>query len=1507
MANESEPRALSAALSAPALVTRGHGAAMHAANRHVERWAPEASAVRMRSMRSLGFVDRLVAPWMETAQRSASLRLLSQYAQSGAGEREGGAVSWVFPRPWYQDELDWMAAARQVHAQTSSSASPSSQPAPRLLTTRATYMAPSAPRPAIAAPAVAMPSALYEHIAPSLSIAANQPAAIAGVGFGGETLSRSEAYSPLISLASVQAADLMSRTVAPLAARGAQSSATAMTPGLRSLLTSILERAAVPRTYDQRSTRLAMSAPELVTPPSPRPGDRPQPELGESASATQVAEQYAAQRARVVELQRIAQQSSQRELLARPAPASAPTSAEIAARAGAATAPAEVQAAASAAEARATAERADRELRQRVGAARADEIQRQAATAAERARIEAQIAQRVAERTTAAARLEDQRATAATSQRLHEQARADAAVHARTAIEPARGPDAAGPALAPRDEYRPSAEVTAAVAGLPPELAAILGSAFAQRPGATLQAISDLNNTLRTVELLARSSAAGVAFEATRGPRLMMPAGLGGLVHAVDHAQAIADRPAMLGGRRPLAALPQLVEASQASATAPGRSRGPGAMREARMPSLSWLRATPTPQAPTPSNALGATATAAPAALSHMAWADRWLARFAGAGPQSLDLISAAAAADPAVRLQALANAAPGAVFVAPDYLRGDLAADAAAQAPAIGLAAMSGSGSPAPHIPGPRLINPPQLEPIRRFDDDAETPDDVFAAISAAASRGRGAASRPAPAASASVPSAATGGPASRVDRPTYADLVAHSAPNAPGAGLSAQLASSPFAPALRHVLALPSAGSFDVRSLFGAGLGATYLAGLLGMASRELEIGAQRTPTWAAWTTASGPVAADHLDRLVPAFDPAYVSPEAPGDAGETAGLPLTTLRSALLSWDVVAAGADGAGQAGVARLAPGSFATAPSASFDAAARRDAAPAMAPAHAMIDAMSLPMLGETADERSGWTAPGMIADRAQTWSVAQERSSADLALDFVTPELVLAARVYGLGPADAAQAVRLAIAGSGQLGAMASTIDRTFVEALAIARQTHSDGERRAAVGRTAPSGEPRTAITTAFPTADGEVAAHVAPASRAVAQLPSGGAAFGVDRRTPRGAFLWPSAAVAALGMNAAGSDGQQSMSVAALELLAARVVAEIGTYTALSEAEAAARGRAGEAGSERSASGVLGRDADQAATPALVGAPGGSSAPAGAEPREADVLDAVAVLVPASRRARFEALYVALSQSPAGVQWSPAARAARALALAGRGDDARFTARERAATAWDVLPVVYANDGDRAAAANPAAGGSTRAMDLMASYVAPGGAAGPGAPRTAGGPSSAADYPDQVHVVGPGLGRLSARAGEALGSYVTPVAAPAAPRERPSDLTSVGAMMRPPTAAPEYVQTGRSGGRHGGGEVEIPPWFEAAARKMLADRGSEGGISLAELTLVTAAPASHVAASTRAAPSASPPAPGSAKGASQPAASQIDVDKLANDIYRQILILMDAARARNGEPYL
>ena len=501
-----------------------------------------------------------------------------------------------------------------------------------------------------------------------------------------------------------------------------------------------------------------------------------------------------------------------------------------------------------------------------------------------------------------------------------------------------------------------------------------------------------------------------------------------------------------------------------------------------------------------------------------------------------------------------------------------------------------------------------------------------------------------------------------------------------------------------------------------------------------------------------------------------------------------------------------------------------------------------------------------------------MIGERAHGWAVAQERSSSDLSLDFVSPELVLAARVYGLGPAEAAQAARLAIAGPGQLGAMASTVDRTFVQAMAI------DADRRRAQTGGRPGHAPTSTITTAFPTASGEIAAALGPS---VGSAP--GAAFGVDRRTPRGAFLWPSATVAALGMNAPAPDSQQSMSVAALELLAAQAVAEIGTYAALTERSEAAGGAIGAAGEPARGLAVPGAAAR------------GFAVPSAGEPSEPDVLDAAAALVPAAHRARFDALYVALSQSSSGRSWSPAARAARALALASRGpaadEGAPLSARDRAAFAWDVLPVVYATDGS--ASPTEGAGASGSAGRRAGRSGRPGADAG------------------MISVDGrPGLGALSARAGEALGSYVTPtIAAPShesssSPSQRSEAMSPA---MRAPTAAQELVRTGRPSGRFGGGEVEIPTWFEAAARKMFDERsGGDAGISMAELTLVTAAPAAHVAASTRGSSAPHAPSPSGAHGPS-PHAPKIDIDKVANEVYRQILVLMDAARARNGEPYL
>ncbi len=1539
MANETqEPRALSAALAAPVFHTRGGGSALHAANRHVERWAPETTAGRVRSMRSLSFVDRLVAPWIETAQRSASLRLFSQYARSGPTEREGGAVSWVFPRPWYQDELDWMAAARQVRTSSVSEQAP----APTMLTTRGTYV--PAPRAQTFQPA--MPSALYEYVAPSLSIA--QPThSLEGVGYGGG--SRNDAYSPLVSLAAVQAAELMQRTVAPRVSSPSGTSTTMgrISPALRSVLTTMLERASLARSSDTAPTRSSMYAPEMVTPPAPRAEGigaqgvaAPQfVDQTDGLSPSQLADRYAEQRTKIVELQRMARQS-ERETAVRNETAriaeSAPAASNQLARSDAART----------SEARANqAQRIETEIRERTadrGQQQANEAQYRQAQV-ERARLEEKIAQRTG------------------AQRLHEQSRVDAAAHARiAALETAAS--AAPPPPAP--VYRAPAEVTAKIAGLPPELAAYL----MHRPERGMQAFAELNEVLRTAELLSRSAATNAPFEATRGPRVMMPAGIGGLVAAVDRAQWIADRPAQR------AAQPMIGQPMVAPIRAPARAE-----RDVRVPTLSWLAGpSSAPRMSAASTtALGATAGSAPAGLSHVAWADRWLARFAGAAPQSLDVLQAAAAGSPQLRMQALAAAAPSEVFVAPMFETETMRTRAAMPNDGASFArAQSTSTSSS----APTQVQPSK-QSIERYDDSAETPDDVFLQIAAAAGRKRASA-----VGSAAAPQQPVSAPqemaqiAADYERYTRADAIAHAAPSAPGAGLSAQLASSPFAAALRHVLPLPAAASFDVRSLFGSGLSATYLAGLLAPQSYEMDVaGAATSPLWSSWGAADAPFAP--IEREAPSFDPTYVSPDVDVErAGQTPGMaeliesgavssaasaagspasvaamaaamePLTTLRTALLSWTMTMQSS--------AYGAQTSYVDAPSISTS----QSAPITTAAARAMIESMSLPMIGgdaSPAERMASWGAPGMLAERAQDWSVAQERSASDLSLDFVTPELVLAARVYGLGPAEAAQAARLAIAGPGHLTAMAGAVDRTFVQAMAIeadrregrigssagsagSYNASGSGSSPSSYSSTSASGmsnsdlaamppAQRAALTTAYPTASGDVALVE---SGMLSRYSSPGAAFGVERRAPRGAFLWPSATVAALGLNAASPDGLQSMPLAALELLAAQAVAEIGTYAALGEYPSASAATSsvgqtdeGAGRGERGSAALDTASGDRRASMSSMTMPnvgGGLAASAISEPGEADVLSAAAALIPTSRRARFDALYVALSQSSTGRTWSPASRAARALALAGRGDDAPTSSYERAATAWDVLPVVYATDGmshSGGADSAPMSTGTAHTYALARAARASGARGSSRSGGTAGRAGAPTDFVEpMISVDGrPGLGALSARAGEALGSYVSPAAYGATAAGSSSSSSSAGGsrggssqssyseapVARAPSAAQELVRTGRRSGRHGGGEVEIPSWFETAARKMLEDRsGNADGISMAELTLVNSAPSSHVAASTRTASIATSTAqPQEKRKSKEDEESPIDVDKTANEVYRQILTMMDSARLRNG----
>ncbi|HLL25338.1 MAG TPA: hypothetical protein VK427_24550 [Kofleriaceae bacterium] len=284
------------------MTTRVGGLAMHVADRHLERWAPEATANQSRPLRNLSFVDRTIAPWIETAQRSASLRMFSQYRAEGIGERQTSNVSWVFPRPWYQDELDWMAAARQAPVER---AAPGAAPASSsmMLTTRGTYV----PTTQAQQHPAALPAALYELIAPSLSIA--QPTTQArGIGYGGND-AVSGAYSPLVPLAAVQAAEVMQRAVAPTI--GMQTPGSRMQPALRNVLSAMLERAAVSSVSEP--SRVSMHAPALVTPPAPRADEA----RLEPSDAMQLAERYAEQRSQIAEVQRLTRVAAEREMATR--------------------------------------------------------------------------------------------------------------------------------------------------------------------------------------------------------------------------------------------------------------------------------------------------------------------------------------------------------------------------------------------------------------------------------------------------------------------------------------------------------------------------------------------------------------------------------------------------------------------------------------------------------------------------------------------------------------------------------------------------------------------------------------------------------------------------------------------------------------------------------------------------------------------------------------------------------------------------------------------------------------------------------------------------------------------------------------------------------------------------------------------------------------------------------------------------------------------------------------
>src|SRR5205085_60532 len=86
--------------------------------------------------------------------------------------------------------------------------------------------------------------------------------------------------------------------------------------------------------------------------------------------------------------------------------------------------------------------------------------------------------------------------------------------------------------------------------------------------------------------------------------------------------------------------------------------------------------------------------------------------------------------------------------------------------------------------------------------------------------------------------------------------------------------------APALHHLLALPAMPSFDVRALFGGGLAASYLAGLIAPQTHEMSV-APSVPEWASWG-----------DARVQALQAAF------GDAGQPSGRAIADFDGSLVA---------------------------------------------------------------------------------------------------------------------------------------------------------------------------------------------------------------------------------------------------------------------------------------------------------------------------------------------------------------------------------------------------------------------------------------------------------------------------------------------------------------------------------------------------------------------------------------------------------------------------------
>ena len=206
------------------------------------RWAPEGRAARRSpALKCLGFADRMIAGylggglWPESTTGEASAgRDGSEQGQPDAAERDDRAgrppglsaavnrrrrgraatpralpqVDWLFPTPWYQDEIGWLAAARAATRESELAAARGAEAAGRART---------------GSGGVELP---LELVAPGLAPAGPGRGAALALG----------AYSPLIDARAARTAEFLARLSAPaLAPRAPAQAADAPDEGAASI------------------------------------------------------------------------------------------------------------------------------------------------------------------------------------------------------------------------------------------------------------------------------------------------------------------------------------------------------------------------------------------------------------------------------------------------------------------------------------------------------------------------------------------------------------------------------------------------------------------------------------------------------------------------------------------------------------------------------------------------------------------------------------------------------------------------------------------------------------------------------------------------------------------------------------------------------------------------------------------------------------------------------------------------------------------------------------------------------------------------------------------------------------------------------------------------------------------------------------------------------------------------------------------------------------------------